>query len=105
MLKYLSPSRPWKTPGSGGKAGDDLCYRGEETDCGSMCLVGWADAAFGRKESADWEPVDGRKVPIGLRDRHDVVDIYGSAPCLVMDIQVPPEAGSKQLGRWSLRTK
>ena len=100
MLKYASPPL-----GGGGKATDDLRYRGERAHCGSMSLVGWAEAACGRKESADWVPVDGRKVPIGLRDRHHVVDIYGSAPCLVMDIQVSPEANDKQLGRQSLRTK
>ena len=82
--KYASSSRPWETVDGGGRSKDDLRNRGGEVQCGSMPLVGWSDASF--------EPVDARKVPIGLCDRLNVVDIDGSVLCFAVDIQVYPEA-------------
>ena len=97
-LKYASSSRPWKTPGGGGKAKVDLCNRGEKVHSGPMSLAGWSDAA-------EWGPVDRRGLPIGLCDRLNVVDFVGSVPYFAMDAQVYPEAGQKQLGRRRLRAK
>ena len=57
VLKYASTSRPWKTPGGGGKAKVDLCNRGEGAHAGRMSLVGWSDAALGASRqngNADW---------------------------------------------------
>ena len=56
VLKYVSPSRSWKTLGGGGRKTDGREKRGEMAHCGSMSLVGWSDAAFGtgrRKGSVD----------------------------------------------------
>ena len=54
-----------------------------------MTLVGWSDAAYGG-------PVDERKVPIGTRDRVDVVDFEEPAPYSAMGIRMLPEDGGEQ---------
>ena len=73
MLKYALFSHPWRSLGFDGKAKDDLRNRGAKLHRGLMSYVGW------------WRPVDGRKVPIGLRDRLDVSFVNWAAPCFAAD--------------------
>ena len=47
VLKYASPSHPWKTLGSGGRFEGVLRKRGERVHGGSMTIVGGSGAAYG----------------------------------------------------------
>ena len=47
VLKYASPSHPWKILGRGDRARQDLRNRGEKVHSGSRPLVGLSDAASG----------------------------------------------------------
>ena len=50
-------------------------------------------------------PIDGRKMPVGLRDWLDAPVLIGPLPYFTADIQVREETGEKQPGWRSLRTQ
>ena len=47
VLKYASPSHPWKALGRSDKVEKDLRKSGERVRCGSMTVVGSSDATYG----------------------------------------------------------
>ena len=52
MLKYASPSHPWKGLRLEGKAQGDLRNRGETLRCGTLSFFGWSGAAYGGQSTA-----------------------------------------------------
>ena len=47
VLKYASPSHPWRALGRSDKAQEDLRKGGERVHWGLMTFFGWSDAAYG----------------------------------------------------------
>ena len=88
VLKYASPSHPWKALGLGDRAKQDLCKLG----------VVWFDVISGFVGRCVWGPVDRGKVPMGMCDWTYVVDFERPMPYIAMGAQVHQEAGGKQPG-------
>ena len=97
-LKYASSSLSWEAPGRGDKVHGVLRKRGG--------TVTWRINDLSRMARCClWGPADGGKVPIGLRDRLDVVDAEGAMSHFAEGLQIHQKNGEGQSGWRNLRAR